>query len=145
MLSAIKRKTIILLEKYHGYYNSDKDFTSLAAWKYARELKIYFYGNILPCIRFEEKLTLGHQIRKTLISITANIAEGYGRYHFKEGIQFYRVSRASLYELKDHLITCYDLNYINRQLLVLGIKKIEKTKITLNGYISFTKTRAKTK
>jgi four helix bundle protein len=108
-------------------------------WKYARELKIYFYGKILPCIQFEEKLTLGRQIRKTLISITANIAEGYGRYHFKKGIQFYRVSRASLYELKDHLITCYDLNYIKRQLLVLGIKKIEKTKITLNGYIFFTR------
>jgi four helix bundle protein len=143
-ISASKRKIKNLIEKYHGQYNSKKDFTTLAAWKYARELKIFFYVQVLPKIHSEEKLTLGHQIRKTLISITANIAEGYGRFHYKEGIQFYRVSRASLYELKDHLITCYDLNYINRKLLVLGIKKIEKTKITLNGYISFTKNRTKT-
>ena len=132
-----------MIEKYHGQYNSGKDFTTLAAWKYARELKIFFYGQVLPKIHYEDKLTLGYQIRKTLISITANIAEGYGRYHYREGIQFYRVSRASLYELKDHLITCYDLNYISRQLLLLGIKRIEKTKITLNGYISFTKNLAK--
>jgi four helix bundle protein len=126
-------------------YNSEKDFTSLAAWKYARELKILIYNQILPRIRHEEKLTLGHQIRKTLISITANIAEGYGRYHFREGVQFYRISRASLYELKDYLITCYDLNYINKQLLFSGIKKIEQTKITLNGFISYTQKQSKNK
>jgi four helix bundle protein len=131
------------LHKHRGYYNSDKDFTTLAAWQYARDLKLFFYSQVLPTIRYEEKKTLGYQIRKTLISITANIAEGYGRYHYREGIQFYRVSRASLYELKDHLITCYDLGYINRQLLVSGNKQIEKTKITLNGYISFTKNRTK--
>lgn len=130
------------MPKRQGYYNSDKDFTTLAAWQYARELKLFFYDQIIPRIRSEEKLTLGFQIRKTLISITANLAEGYGRYHFKEGIQFYRISRASLYELKDHLITCYDLNYINRQLLVAGIKKIEQSKITLNGFISFTQNQS---
>ncbi len=123
-------------------YNSKKDFTSLVAWKNARHLKKYFYGSILQRIRSEEKFTLGHQIRKTLISITANIAEGYGRYHYKEGIQFYRISRAALYELKDHLITCFDLNYINKELLKEGLNKIEQVKITLNGFIHYTKNQS---
>jgi len=135
-------KALVILR---DYYKSEKDFTTLAAWKYARELKLYFYDQILPKIRSEEKLTLGYQIRKTLISITANLAEGYGRYHFKEGVQFYRISRVSLYELKDHLITCYDLNFINKQILTSGIKKIEKTKITLNGFISFTQNQSNSK
>jgi four helix bundle protein len=139
------KKEKSFLRKDPGFYDSEKDFTTLVAWKYSRELKLYFYRSILPKIKIEERSTLAYQIRKTLISITANIAEGYGRYHFKEGIQFYRVSRASLYELKDHLITCYDLNYINRESLVSGIKKIEQTKITLNGFISFTHKQSKSK
>lgn len=123
-------------------YNYKKDFTSLVAWERAREVKKYFYNIILQRIQIEEKYTLGHQIRKTLISITANIAEGYGRYHYKEGIQFYRISRASLYELKDHLITCFDLNYINKELLKEGLNKIEQAKITLNGFIHYTKNQS---
>jgi four helix bundle protein len=85
----------------------------------------------------EEKFNLNIQIRKTSISITANIAEGYGRYHFKEGIQFYRISRASLYELKDHLISCVDLNYINDEEFVIALNLIESAKTTLNGFIKF--------
>ena len=48
----------------------------------------------------EEKFNLDTQIRKAAVSITANISEGYGRYNYQEGIQFYRISRASLYEPK---------------------------------------------
>lgn len=44
--------------------------------------------------------------------MTANIGEGYGRYHYQENIQFCRQSRGSLYELQDHLMTCLDEGYI---------------------------------
>jgi len=132
-----------MAEKLCTSYKSYKDFTSLVAWKCARELKIYFYTCILTRIKNEEKFILAHQIRKALISVTANIAEGYGRYHFKEGIQFYRISRASLYELKDHLITCFDLNYISMEELKIGFNHIEKSKIALNGFIYYTKKQLK--
>ena len=132
-----------MAEKLCNGYKSYKDFTSLAAWKSARQLKIYFYTSILTRIKDEEKFILAHQIRKALISVTANIAEGYGRYHFKEGIQFYRISRASLYELKDHLITCFDLNYISRDELKAALDKIEKSKIAINGFIYYTKKQLK--
>jgi four helix bundle protein len=61
----------------------------------------------------------------------------------EEGIQFYRISRGSLYELKDHLISCYDLGYIKDELSTEGIKLIEEAKITLNGFINFVKKQIK--
>ena len=71
------------------------------------------------------------------MSSNANIAEGYGRYHYQEGVQFYRISRGSLYELKDHLISCFDLGYVEKSIFDEGIKLIEEAKIVLNGYIKF--------
>nr|MBC8175431.1 four helix bundle protein [Candidatus Neomarinimicrobiota bacterium] len=69
--------------------------------------------------------------------------EGYGRFHYKEGIQFYRISRASIYELKDHLISCLDFNYINKELFSEGVDLIESAKQKLNGYIIFVKKKIK--
>ncbi len=79
------------------------------------------------------------QIRKAGVSATANISEGYGRFHYQEGIQFYRISRGSIYELKDHLITCFDLEYIDKNLYNEGLQLIETAKRILNGYIKFVK------
>lgn len=118
-------------------YNNFKDFKTLDAWKKCQEVKIYFYKVILPKLPEEEKFNLGIQIRKAAISITSNIAEGYGRYHFREGIQFYRISRASLYELKDHLISCKDLEFISLSEYETGLKIIEIAKVVLNGFINF--------
>lgn len=120
-------------------YDSERDFTSLKAWQKARKVKLFFYHKILPRLPKEEKYQLGAQIRDASISSTANIAEGYGRFHYQEGIQFYRISRASLYELKDHLISCYDLSFIDKKLLKEGLNLIEEAKKTLNGYINFVK------
>jgi four helix bundle protein len=89
----------------------------------------------------EEKFNLNIQIRKAGVSGTANISEGYGRYHYQEGIQFYRISRASIYALKDHLISCYDLKFIEQVTLEKGIKLIEEAKITINGYINYVKSQ----
>jgi four helix bundle protein len=120
-------------------YNANRDFTSLKAWLKARKVKLFFYNTILPLLPKEEKYDLGSQIRRASISVTANITEGYGRFHYQEGIQFYRISRGSLYELKDHLISSYDLNYINKELFDEGMELIEETKKILNGYVRFLK------
>jgi four helix bundle protein len=62
---------------------------------------------------------------------------------YTEGIQFYRIARASLYELKDHLISCLDLKYINQETFRIGIRLIEEAKKTLNGYIAFVQLKNK--
>lgn len=123
-------------------YNAEKDFTTLKAWKRARIVKLFFYKEVIPFLPLEEKFNLNIQIRKACVSGTANIAEDYGRYHYQEGIQFYRISRGSQYE-KDHLISCYDLNYISKTTFEKGIPLIEDAKITLNGYIRFVKSQMK--
>ena len=125
-------------EKLAGY-NSSKDFTTLDAWNKARSLKLFFYHEVVPLLPTDENYNLNIQIRKASISITANTSEGYGRYHFQEGIQFYRIARGSLCELKDHLISCYDLKFVKQELFEKGINLIENTKVTLNGFINFVK------
>jgi len=87
-------------------YGPITHFTDIEAWKLARELRIALYSVIKK---------LPSQLRRAAISCTANIAEGYGRFHFQENIQFCRISRGSMYETQDHLITCLDNEYIAKE------------------------------
>lgn len=87
----------------------------------------------------EEKFSLTAQIRRAPVSVTANIAEGYGRFSYQENIQFCRQSRASVYELRDHLITALDAGYLPREkcreLEAMAMDVLRQ----LNGYIRSTK------
>lgn len=118
-------------------YNSFKDFTSLQCWEDARDAKLFFYQFINTSLPKDERYNLDIQVRKASCSITANISEGYGRFHYGEAIQFYRISRTSLFELKDHLISCTDLGYVSEKISKIGLGKIEKAKISINGYINY--------
>ena len=120
-----------------GTYKVYKDFTTLDCWKLARKVKLFFYEIIIPKLPQEEKYKLGNQIRDAAISATANIAEGYGRFHYKESIQFYRISRGSQFELKDHLISCFDLKFVNSSLLKEGLALLDSSMKSLNGYIRY--------
>jgi len=120
-----------------GTYKVYQDFTTLECWQLARKVKLFFYEKILSRLSPEEKYHLGSQIREASISVTSNIAEGYGRYHYKESIQFYRISRGSQFELRDHLISCFDLKFIDELLFKEGTTLLESSIKTLNGYIRF--------
>jgi four helix bundle protein len=63
----------------------------------------------------EEKYRLSDQIIRASRSVTANIAEGFGRFHHQENIQFCRQARGSLMELIDHLSVTLDENYITKE------------------------------
>ncbi|NQT63793.1 MAG: four helix bundle protein [Candidatus Marinimicrobia bacterium] len=122
-------------------YQNQKDFTTLVAWQNAREVKLFFYQKVIPLLPNSEKYALASQIQRAAVSITANISEGYGRFHYKESVQFYRIARGSLYELKDHLITSQDLKYVDQDLSLEGFQLIEKAKISLNGFINFVRSK----
>lgn len=126
-----------IIEDPGADYSAHKDFTSLQAWKKCQSVKLFFYKKVLVLLPQEEKYDLGSQIRRAVISITANIAEGYGRFHYQEGIQFYRISRASLYELKDHLLSAFEIGYISEELKEKGIVDIEEAKRIINGFINY--------
>jgi four helix bundle protein len=87
-----------------------KDFKDLEVWRVARELRtrIYSLAGMLPEF---EKHGLASQLRRAASSVTANIAEGYGRFGYQENAQFCRQARGSLFEIRDHLTTCLDPRY----------------------------------
>lgn len=132
-----KDENELIINEPNEFYDDNRDYVTLEAWAKCRDVKLFFYKNILPLLPKEEKFNLDNQIRRASVSVTANIAEGYGRYHYKEGIQYYRISRGSLYELKDHLITCFDFGYVSAEIKIDGETLIESAKRTLNGYINF--------
>ena len=117
-----------------------RDFTDLQVWQLARELRQQAYA---LCAGFppDERYALTQQLRRATISITANIAEGFGRYSYQENIQFCRLARGSAYEVRDHLITATDQHYISPE----GHQRIESLVLrviqTLNGYIRSTQAR----
>src|SRR5680860_717223 len=111
-----------------------KSFEDLNCWKTARELRKEISISILK-FPSHEKFELTSQMRRASRSVTHNIAEGYGRFHFKENAQFCRISRGSLHELSDQLITALDEGYIEEEYYKkLKIKVVESIAI-LNGYI----------
>jgi four helix bundle protein len=116
------------------------NFEELEAWKQAREIR----NDIAILVKkfpLEEKYKLTDQIVRSSRSVTANIAEGYGRFHYQENIQFCRISRGSLNETLDHLICAFDNAYIDEKLLTEFRSKIGQNVKVLNGYISYLKKR----
>ena len=89
----------------------------------------------------EEKFLLVAQIKDSARSISANIAEGYGRFHHQEAIQFCRIARGSLLETYDHLSNALDENYIT-EIIFSDLKlKQEHLLKMINGYIAYLKRR----
>jgi len=87
----------------------------------------------------QEKFLLTAQILDSVRSLTANITEGFGRFHYQENIQFCRQSRGSLSETIEHLITAYDEQYIDKETLTLFNKRYKQCLKELNGYIKYLK------
>jgi four helix bundle protein len=90
---------------------SVRDFKDLEVWKAARELRREIY-NLAKSLPDSEKFGLSSQLRRAGVSVTANIAEGFGRFGYQENVQFCRQARGSIYELRDHLTTCVDAGVI---------------------------------
>ena len=113
-----------------------KSFEDLECWKASVEVRKYI-SIIIKKYPASEKYDLIDNMKRASHSATRNIAEGYGRFHFKENMQFCRHSRGSLYELLDDLITSKDENYITEQEYIDGRNKIERALSILNGYINY--------
>jgi four helix bundle protein len=109
-------------------------FEDLEAYKLAREFrkKMYAVSRQLPDF---EKFDLGRQIRRAAVSLTNNIAEGHGRYHYLEQIKFTLQSRGSLEELIDDLNICEDESYLSSSDVATQKQDAWRVHQLLNGYI----------
>jgi four helix bundle protein len=120
---------------------SFQTFEDLEVYRAAREFRkaIYAVARDLPDF---EKYGLASQMRRAAVSLTNNIAEGHGRFHYPDQIRFMLQSRGSLEELVDDLNICLDEGYHNTE-------KVEKLKETaqsvlalLNGFLRYLRKRS---
>ena len=123
--------------------NQIHSFEDLESWKACREIRNYV-SEIIKKFPDYEKYALTDGMRRASRSTTENIAEGFGRYHHQENIQFCRISRGSVFELMDQFITALDENYISREEYEKGRDLLNRGKALLNGYINYLR-KAKTR
>ena len=113
-----------------------KTFEDLEIYKAAREFrkKIYSLAKKLPEY---EKYNLAGQMRRAAVSLTNCIAEGHGRFHYQENIQFLRQSRGSLEEIIDDMNVCIDESYADLDRLNKLKQEGYIVLKRLNGYIKY--------
>lgn len=115
------------------------EFTDLTVWQKGHQLvlAVYRLNHSFPPV---EKFGLGDQIRRAVVSITSNIAEGFGRHTIKEKLQFYYQSHGSLTEVKNQLIIAKDLKYISLSQYTQVFDLVIEVQKLLLGLITKTKT-----
>ena len=75
-------------------------------------------------------------MRRAKLSVTNNIAEGYGRFHFGEKIQFYNIAKGSTLEVQNHVIEANNSDYINQTMYDNYIKRYHVVEVKLNNLIA---------
>ncbi|MCJ7623726.1 MAG: four helix bundle protein [Anaerolineaceae bacterium] len=103
------------------------------------DLAVTICRDILPTLPDKEKYSLTNQLRRSAQSIPANIAEGYGRYYYQEGIRFCYIARGSIEETYTHLIMAHRLGYLVEDLFLSMAEEIDELRKMLNGYIAYLK------
>lgn len=113
-----------------------KKYTDLELWNEARKLvaTVYSLTKLFPK---EEQFGLISQMRRCAVSIPSNIAEGCGRHHKKDSLQFFFIARGSLYELETQLYLSSDLHFLAEAELNSILTHLEMVRKLLNGFIRY--------
>ena len=115
-----------------------KNFEDLDVWQKGRDLVIKIYeltGNFPK----EELFGIASQLKRASLSIPANIAEGFGRFHFLDKAKFYLNARGSLYELRSHLLIAQELCLVKSEALDSIFKMVSDLSVKLNNLINKTR------
>ena len=118
---------------------NEKGLETLLVWQKSLAFAVEICKTILPQLPAHEKWSLAAQLQRSSQSIPANIAEGYGRFYFQEGIRFCYIARGSLEETFSHVTLAQKLDYLDDktyQRLNIQIKELRRM---INGYIAFLK------
>ena len=117
-----------------------RTFEDLEVYRLAREFRKAMYA-VTRKLPTHEKFELASQIRRAAVSLTNNIAEGHGRYHFLDQIKFQLQARGSLVELMDDLNICSDENYLPPEEVATLKKQATAVHQLINGYIRYLRER----
>jgi len=117
------------------------NFEDLDCWKECYSLKLFVKREVLTNLPKTERFELYSQLLRSARSATANIAEGWGRYHYKENIKFLLNARGSVAEILDHGIEAKDCNYISEEVLKSLRNQVEICLKLINGYIKYLRNR----
>lgn len=113
-----------------------KDIQELEVYQIGMQVGKDTYNLVFKWDQFN-KNTIGYQLIRAVDSIAANIAEGYGRYHYKEQRQFCYIARGSLYETKTWLHKANERRKEDKLDIQDIIKVINQLHIKLNAYIKY--------
>ena len=114
-----------------------KSFEDLEVWQIGKTIAVDIY-RLTSNFPEKESFGLTSQVRRAAVSVPANIAEGFGRYHYLDKAKFYLNARGSLYELKSHLLIAQELGYLGKEITDL-LTSIDKLGIKLNNLVSTTR------
>ena len=129
------------MERTENQAQHYQTFEDLEVYQVARGFRKTMY-QVARRLPEEEKFALASQIRRAAVSVTNNIAEGHGRFHFLEQIKFMLQSRGSLEELLDDLNVCADEGYLPIQEIESVRQEGWRVHKLINGYIRFLRRRA---
>ena len=113
-----------------------ESFDNLECYQAARTVRVNVsqFCRSLPA---EERFWLKDQMIRASRSVTAKIAEGFGRHHHQENLQFSRQARGSLYETLEHFHTALDEGYLDRKRHQEQTDEVRTAIRILNGYIKY--------
>jgi four helix bundle protein len=118
-------------------------FEDLECCTACRVLRLFIAREVIPVLPREERFRLGDQMLRAARSSTANLAEGYGRFHYMDNAKFCSNARGSCWEVLDHLITAYNEGFIDANILSKGRDLINTAVKLINGYMKYLKKAAK--
>ena len=110
---------------------------NLEVWQEAMRFVEEIYRVVIPALPKEERFALRDQLQRAAQSIPANLAEGYGRYHYPDQIRFCYIARGSAEEVYTYLTIARRLNYIGETPYQELTSALQSVKRLINGYIRF--------
>ncbi len=116
---------------------SAQSLKKLEVWKRAKNFALKIYREVLPKLPPDEKWALAQQIRRSSVSIAANIAEGQGRFHYQDNVRFCYIARGSLQETLSHLVFCNEAGFIPTEIYAPLEKEGDEIEKMLHGYIAY--------
>ena len=117
-----------------------KNYKDLLVWQKAMDLTVEVY-RLVKFLPREETYALSDQMRRAVVSIPSNIAEGHGRNSTKEYIKFLSVARGSQTELETQLQICVRLKYLSEDEALLALNLCDELNKMLNALMNSLRAR----